>query len=175
VALVLVLQACNSLMLFANVNNALNAFANSPDAQQIGDIINTFWPPQPNQTINGFVIGETNVTWDVNQVYNLTYLQDFDPHEFTVLLFEIFSKIFQSYDLEPPDNYEHTLESLANGDLPMDNSTYQYLYLILINRFLVSAVYYLVACVRVFTTNLTKGIASNLKRFTHFSAKLAER
>jgi len=162
-------------MLFANVINALNSFGNHPDAETIGNMINTFWPPEANQTTNGFVIGDTNITWNVNQVYNATYLENFDSDDFKVLIFEIFGKIFQSYDLEPPADYEHTLESLANGDLPMDNTTYEYLFLILITQFLVSAVYYLVACVHPLESNLTIGISLNFKRCAHFNAKLAKR
>jgi hypothetical protein len=133
-------------MLFANVYNALEAFSNA-DAETIGTIINTFWPANENQTVQWFAVGDTNVTWNPQQMYNETYIDNFDPHQFAVLVFAVFGKIFLSYDLHPPNDYENLLEELADSTQPNDNTTYQHLFLILIDRFLVSAIYYLVACV----------------------------
>jgi hypothetical protein len=145
VALILVLQACNSLMLYANTFNAINAFGTG-DSNQVGKIMSTFWPAV-NGTNQSLVVGHTNLTWNPAGYYNDTFLEQFSEQGVAVLVFNVLGKIFESYSLHLPDDYESTLEALADGQAPANEDTYTELLLILLNRFIVSAIYYLVACV----------------------------
>ena len=148
VALILVLQAGNSLMLYANTFNAINGLGTG-DSKQVGDIMSTFWPAlngtNRNQTL---VVGHTNLTWNPTGYYNETFLDQFSEKGLAVLVFTILEKIFESYSLHLPLDYESTLEALAGGVKTANENTYTQLLLILLNRFIVSAIYYLVACVR---------------------------
>jgi hypothetical protein len=149
VALILVLQACNSLLLYANTFNAINAFGTG-DANTVGDIFSTFWPPNENGTDTNatLVIGHTNITWSTAGYYSETFLDQFSDQDLVVLVFNVLEKIFESYGLHLPDDYESTLEGLANGHVPSNEETYSELLLMLLDRFIVSACYYLVSSVR---------------------------
>jgi len=134
-------------MLFANVYNGLDMFING-NPSQVGTIINTFYPPtSPNQTNMTITLGHTNISWNpqfvgIDQLFgNMTELQA------SLLIFDVFGKIFQSYSLHLPTDYEHLFEELANGTVPVTDQSTSKLFEMLFIRFLVSAVYYLVACV----------------------------
>lgn len=145
VSLILILQACNSLMLYANVWNAVEAFG-SGDPHVIGDLFQTFYPYPPNATVGNFTVGNTTVTWNPQQVYNDTFLDSLSPIQGAVLFFEFFSKIFESYSIHLPETFEELFDELAHGQIPISQDIYEQLVGLLILRFLVSAVYYLVAC-----------------------------
>jgi len=145
VALILVLQACNSLMLYANVWNAVEAFGTG-DPHIIGDLFQTFYPYPPNATVANFTIGNTTVTWNPQQVYNDSFLDSLSPLQGAVLFFDIFSKIFESYSLHLPETFTELFDELAHGEIPPSNDLIVELVGLLLIRFLVSAVYYLVSC-----------------------------
>jgi hypothetical protein len=113
-------------MLYANVSNALHTL----------------------------VVGHTNVTWDQSNVYNETFLETFTPQQLAVLVFDVFGRIFLSYDLHPPDDYEDLLHKLADGVVPNNEETYIELVNMLVTRFVISAVYYQVAAVYLCRLNL---------------------
>lgn len=147
VALILVLQACNSLMLYANIFNAINAFGTG-NSNQVGDIMSTFWPALNGTDVNQtLVVGHTNLTWNPSGYYNSTFLSQFSEKGLAVLVFNIFEKIFESYSLHLPGDYESTLEALADGDAPANNDTYTELIFMMLDRFIVSAIYFLVSSV----------------------------
>jgi hypothetical protein len=134
-------------MLYANVSNALNAFG-SADSTVVGDTMITLYSDNPaNTTMYSLVIGHTNVTWDQNDVYNDTFLASFTDQQLAVLVFDVFGRIFLSYDLHPPDDYETLLHQLADGEVPNNEETYEELLGMLVTRFIISAVYYQVAAV----------------------------
>ena len=134
-------------MLYANVSNALNAFGTG-DSNVVGNTMVTLYSDNPaNTTMYTLVIGHTNVTWNQNNVYNETFLDTFTPQQLAVLVFDVFGRIFLSYDLHPPDDYEDLLHKLADGVVPNNEETYLELLSMLVNRFVISAVYYQVAAV----------------------------
>lgn len=134
-------------MLFANTWTAVNSFG-SGNSDVVGDLFNQFYPPNSdNQTVQYLVVGHTNITWDPRQVYNESFFDSFSPDESIYLIFDVFGKIFESYSLHLPQEYEDLYHQLVDGQVPNDENTYQELILILIERFLVSAIYYQVACV----------------------------
>jgi hypothetical protein len=149
VALILVLQACNSLMLYANVSNAINAFGTG-DSNVVGDTMTVLYDPGTNGSYYSLVIGHTNITWDTTQVYNETFLDQFNSEQLAVLVFDAFGRIFLSYGLHPPDDYENLLHGLADGTVPNNETTYQNLVVMLVTRFVISAIYFQVACVHFF-------------------------
>lgn len=147
VAVILVLQACNSLMVYANVWNGIDAFGGG-DPHTVGNIFTTFYPPvSPNATSQNVTIGNTFISWNPQQVYSETFLNGLSVQQLYVLIFDIIGKIFQSYNLHLPEEYSHLFDELANGQASTDDNTATELVLLLAGRFLVSAVYYLVACV----------------------------
>lgn len=147
VALILVLQACNSLMLYANVWNGINAFGGG-DPNTVGDIFTTFYPPiSANATSQNVTIGHTFIQWDPRTVYSNTFLDNLSMQQLLVIIFDVIGKIFQSYNLHLPEDYQHLYDELSNGEVATDEATVAQLVILLASRFLVSAVYYLVACV----------------------------
>jgi len=134
-------------MLYANVSNAINAFGTG-DSDVVGDTMTVLYSDNPdNSTMYSLVIGHTNITWDQAAVYNETFLDSFTPQQLAVLVFDVFGRIFLSYDLHPPDDYENLLHQLADGEVANDESTYESLLIMLVARFIISAVYYVVAAV----------------------------
>jgi hypothetical protein len=147
VAVILVLQACNSLMLYANVWNAIDAFGGG-DASTVGDIFTTFYPPDSgNTTSQNVTIGTTFISWNPQTVYSDTFLDNLSQQQLAVIVFDVIGKIFQSYSLHLPEDYQHLFTELSEGQAATNESTIIQLILLLASRFLVSAVYYLVACV----------------------------
>ena len=140
------MQACNSLLLFANVFNAVDAFGTG-DATIVGNTLLSLYPPFDNGTTVSLIVGHTNVTWDTSQVYNETFLAGFTDQQLGVLVFDVFGRIFESFSLHLPNGYEELLHELGDGVVANDNTTYTQLLVMLLTRFVVSAVYYLVACV----------------------------
>jgi hypothetical protein len=146
-ALILVLQACNSLMLFANIWNLVDSFGTN-DPQSTGNIINTFYPAPPGATTMNTTVGNAIfVSWAVDTIYTDQFLANATDLQTTALAFDVFSKIFQSYQLHPPDDFEELFDEILHGEVPVTDQTIRDLVLMLIDRFLVSAVYFLVACV----------------------------
>jgi hypothetical protein len=147
VAVILVLQACNSLMLYANVWNAIDAFGGG-DPDTVGNIFTTFYPPlSPNATSQNVTIGTTLITWDPQTVYDASFLDNLSTQQLVVMVFDVVGKIFESYNLHLTNDYEHLFEELSNGQVETNEDTVAQLIFLLAGRFLVSAVYYLVACV----------------------------
>jgi hypothetical protein len=146
-------------MIYANVNNAFNAVV-SNDTETLGQIFTTLYPPPANSDIYNLTVGHTTITWNTSTVFDPTFLptllSNVTEQQFAVLLFDAFEKIFESYNLELPDNYTHILDDIANG-APLTNATLINLGNMLDARFLVSAVYFLVACVCLSNTRLIQG------------------
>jgi hypothetical protein len=128
-------------MVYSNVWNALDAFGGG-DSDTVGDIFETFYPYQ-----NNFTVGNTFIQWNPNDVYNATFLDSFTAQQLSVVIFDVFGKIFESYGLRLPDEYSQLFEQLADGEVPNNDETFVELVVMLLTRFVVSAVYYLVACV----------------------------
>lgn len=134
-------------MLYANVFNAINAFGTA-DSDIVGDTMVVLYSDNTtNSSIYSLVIGHTNITWNQNAVYNDNFLDSFTPQQLAVLVFDVFGRIFLSYDLHPPDDYESLLHQLADGEVANDENTYLSLLSMLVTRFVISAVYYQVAAV----------------------------
>ena len=133
--------------MYANVWNAVDAFGGG-DPTTVGNTLTALFPAGLNQTNLNFTINQTTVSWNPHQVYDPKFLGNFTNRQLWVLAFEVFIKIFESYNLHLPDEFEHKFEQLAaNTSVPVNNGTINELVLFLLERFLVSAVYYLVACV----------------------------
>ena len=133
-------------MLYANIKGAIDAFAFG-DKRIVGNIIQELYPARPGAKIQTVRIGSTTLTWDPSQVYNGNFVKNMTDHQVSVLVMDIFGKIFESYNLRLPTEFQNRLDQMANGDVPDDDRTLSDLFLMLIARFHVSAIYYLVACV----------------------------
>jgi hypothetical protein len=133
-------------MVYANVWNAVDAFGGG-DADTVGDIFSTFYPSTPGATSMNTTIGTTFISWDPTTVYSDDFLSNLTQQQLAVLVFDIVGKIFQSYNLHLPSEYTSLFSELANNQVPANNETLGELITMLASRFLVSAVYYLVACV----------------------------
>ena len=133
-------------MLFANVWNAINEVANG-GPKSAGDIVNTFYPAAPGATTANAKIGNIIISWNVSTLYTDQFLANATELQIAVFAFDIFSKVFASYNLHVPDTFQHLYDEVVAGQVPPSADTVQQLTLMLIYRFLVSAVYFLVACV----------------------------
>jgi len=128
-------------MIFANVQNAVNAFGQGDPYYQ-ASILETVYDGATNVTV-----GETTVTWNYNDLNNGTFLENLTEQQGAVLLFDTLSRIFQSYNLHVPEEFTTTLEELADHQIDASQDTFEYLLGTLALRFYVSAVYYVVASV----------------------------
>jgi hypothetical protein len=156
VALILILQACNSLMIYANVSHAMNSFGNG-DRQTQFSIFESLYPNTTNITV-----GDTFISWNyTDSAANLQYLTE---QQGSVLVFDVLRRIFQSYDLQVPAEFADLLTALADDQVPADQATYLTLLGMLAQRFYVSAVYYLVACVSPLPLPVTAGLNVNFQR-----------
>jgi hypothetical protein len=135
-------------MLFANIWSVVDSVG-SDDPQQTGEIVNTFYPAPPGATTMNTTVGDIFISWEVSQLYTNEFLDNATELQTTALAFDIFSKIFESYDLHPPEDFQELFDEIIHGEYPgpITNETVTTLVLMLIDRFLVSAIYYLVACV----------------------------
>ena len=134
-------------MVYGNVWNAIDAFGGG-DPLTVGNIFTTFYPPvSSNATSQNVTIGDTFISWNPQDVYSDSFLSNLSLQQFYVVVFDIIGKIFQSYNLHLPDEYSHLFDQLSNGQASTDDTTATELVIFLAGRFLVSAVYYLVACV----------------------------
>lgn len=161
------MQSANSLMLFANIYNAILTFEND-DIQGAGNILNTLYP-NATDTVNNVTI-----SWNPAQITNATYFnttfaeqfQDLDIY--SAFLLDALGKIFESYGIDPPADYSSLVsqvEKLSNqtvSDLQVQNFVAKVV-TDLFYQFLISAVAYLAACViGVFTDCLMVGIFLDL-------------
>jgi hypothetical protein len=133
-------------MLYANVWNAVDAFGGG-DPGTVGDIFSTFYPSTPGATTMNTTIGTTFISWDPNTVYSDNFLNNLTSQQLAVIVFDIVGKIFESYNLHLPEEYTQLFTELANNQVPANDQTLGELITMLASRFLVSAVYFLVACV----------------------------
>jgi len=127
-------------MIYSNVSNAMNSFGNG-DLQTQVNIFDTLYPDTTNITI-----GETFISWNytVDDVPNLDNLTE---QQSAVLVFDVLTRIFQSYNLHVPQEFTELLTELADHEVPANENTYLTLLDMLAARFYVSAIYYLVSCV----------------------------
>jgi hypothetical protein len=128
-------------MIYANVQNAVNTFGQGSEADQAA-ILETVYDNATSMTI-----GDTTVGWDYADVNNGTFLGNLTEQELAVLVFDVLSRIFQSYNLHVPEDYTNTLEAVADHQITVSQDLYDYFIETLALRFYVSAVYYAVACV----------------------------
>jgi hypothetical protein len=133
-------------MLFANIWNALSPIS-SGDARGTGEIVNLFYPAPANATTMNATIGNMVITWDVATMYTDQFLANATELQTAVLVFDIFGKVFQSYNIHLPSDFETLFDQVVHGEASPDQNTFTKLVFMLIDRFLVSAVYFLVACV----------------------------
>src|SRR5271154_628785 len=145
VALILVLQACNSLMLFANVWNPIDSLGTNP--QTTGDIVNTFYPAPPGAPNTSVTLGDVVVSWEVSTLFTNQFLHNSTILQATVLSFNLFQKIFSSYSLQTPSEFNSLYQGIIMKQTPVTEDTISKLILILIYRFILSAQYYFIACV----------------------------
>jgi uncharacterized protein with von Willebrand factor type A (vWA) domain len=113
----------------------------------VGDIFSTFYPSTAGATTMNTTIGTTFISWDPNTVYSDTFLNNLTTQQLAVIVFDVVGKIFESYNLHLPDEYTHLFTQLADNQVPVNDQTLEDLITMLASRFLVSAVYFLVACV----------------------------
>ena len=137
-------------MLFANIYNAMEDFLDAiinGDAPTIGNILNSLYA---NSTEGSVQIGNTTVTWNPTQIDNATYqnttLGQLSEGQTYALLFAVFGKIFDSYSIEPPPEYETLVDGLVDQTAP-DQQEVNIFLSYLFNQFLVSAQSYLASCV----------------------------
>jgi len=129
-------------MIYANVQNALNTFGQG-DVNDIVSILETVYNGAENVTV-----ANTTVTWNYNDLQNGTFLHNLTDQQSAVLLFDVVQRIFMSYNLHVPHEYTDLLEHVADGSVPPTQDVEEALLTVLAFRFYVSAVYYVVACVR---------------------------
>jgi hypothetical protein len=135
-------------MLFANVYNAFDAFYNG-DVQTVGNILNTIYGA--NSSIQD---GNTTIPWNADQITNTTYLNNFlntlSNQSLTVLGYDVLGKILGSYGLLSPSDssqYQMLLNMLGDEQPADDGETMPGLDSILFDRFIISAMAYIVSCV----------------------------
>lgn len=133
-------------MVYANVWNAVDAFGGG-DPDTVGDIFSTFYPSTTNATTMNTTIGTTFISWDPNTIYSDSFLNNLTSQQLAVIVFDVVGKIFQSYNLHLPAEYTNLFTELADNQVPVNDQTLTDLITMLASRFLVSAVYFLVACV----------------------------
>jgi hypothetical protein len=153
VSLVLILQAANSLMLFANIYYAINDILDeltNGSGQTIGNLLLTLYG-QSNSTEVVIPIGNQTLTLNSTQISNATYLNttigQLGDQQSAYFVFDILEKVFDSYSIPIPPSYGNLLTQLLDGQVPNDTETYVNLIAILEYRFIYSTICYLVSCV----------------------------
>jgi hypothetical protein len=152
VALVLILQLANSLMLFANINYAIDDVLNelfNGNVQTVGNLLYTLYG-QSNST-QDLIIGNTTIVLNTTQISNATYLNTtlnkLSHQETSFLVFDTLEQVFDSYSIAVPSDYVDLLNQLLDGQAPDDTETYKNLIWILNSKFDYSTLFYLISCV----------------------------
>jgi hypothetical protein len=154
VALVLILQSANSLLLFANIYHAISDVIDeisNGSIQTVGSILITLYE-QPNSTELVLPIGNNNnITLDTTQISNTTYLNttlnQLSDQQAVFVIFDILGKVFESYSLSTPQAFHTVLDGMMDGRFSDNDETYKTLFEILGSRFSYSTLSYLVSCV----------------------------
>jgi hypothetical protein len=153
VALVLILQSANSLLLFANIYHAINDVIDeisNGSIQKVGSLLVTLYK-QPNSTEVVIPIGNNSITLNSTQISNTTYLNttlnQLPDQQAVFLVFDIFGKVFESYSISTPSAFHNLLDRVLDGQVSDDEGTYETLFEILGSRFSYSTLSYLVSCV----------------------------
>jgi len=92
-------------------------------------------------------LGEVVVTREVANLFTDHLLQNATVLQATALAFNLFQKIFTSYSLSTPSQFDDLCQQIITKQTPVTQDTISKLVLILIDRFILSAQYYFIACV----------------------------